>query len=802
MSTRITPQISDFSTKPLRVSSIVFTDSSVLSTSNFDFNFVNHINSSTITSPVNRTIVTPKNTNENVDLVLEPKGSGGILRSSNGDKRGEYSVDLQKNTQTTRVTEGNNSVITGGTNNYVKGDNSVVCGGVSNTVYSDNSNIAGGVNNNVNGLFSSINGGVDNNVIGDYSSINSGINNRITNNNSSILGGNNNLINKQNCYILGNNITTTEENYTYVDNLSAKDLISTKAIRFEDGTTQITAWLGTNNSVGFTPVQQGGGEGQGLNKIYIGYGGSKLKLQIDNINYSDTWPISILGNASTSTIASTANVALSALDYLHKSGGIVNGTTEFNNLIVKDSIAFNDGTVLSTSPRIQTTLDILGQQKGSEGYICASTTDKRVLLWGKSEWFNNGVGVWPPQNIPFEGNYLFNNNSTIKKIICGKNTVLVLLEDGTLWHCGNRKINNTVTSGTSQYSRIFKRILLNNDVNALIRDIDFVELGSVNISQFIVCVITNTNDLYIWGTNNSGCCGVQTNNQVSTPVKVNQFNSNVKQVSIKLTERDAIYIGNVSVITTNNQLWSAGCGKYYNLTNNLTSDSNIFVRARTNSTQFLQAVEIFDTGFNHIENFFIKGYDVLDNERLYVSGKNTYNTITNNKDNIYFEVVDDVYEPLEVKILCFVSTRSVFVIAKTGVYDESEYNLFNWGRILSGNTTSNNPIILDVVKPVKLTASVNRHEQNTLLIHTQDYKTYSIGTYSPGTFETSTTSSIVEINGDRAVDSVIICNSNGVNSVLTKTIHNDIFLTVLNGAYITSSENNINSLPIKITNYL
>jgi hypothetical protein len=55
--------------------------------------------------------------------------------------------------------------------------------------------------------------------------------------------------------------------------------------------------------VGFTPVQQGGGTGQGVNKIYIGWLGTLLGLQVDSTNFGSTWPIAITGNSATATTA-------------------------------------------------------------------------------------------------------------------------------------------------------------------------------------------------------------------------------------------------------------------------------------------------------------------------------------------------------------------------------------------------------------------------------------------------------------------------------------------------------------------
>lgn len=59
-------------------------------------------------------------------------------------------------------------------------------------------------------------------------------------------------------------------------------------------------------ALGFTPVQQGGGTGQGTQKIYIGYLGTQLGLQIDGNNFGGTWPIGITGNAATATNATAA----------------------------------------------------------------------------------------------------------------------------------------------------------------------------------------------------------------------------------------------------------------------------------------------------------------------------------------------------------------------------------------------------------------------------------------------------------------------------------------------------------------
>jgi DNA/RNA endonuclease YhcR with UshA esterase domain len=59
--------------------------------------------------------------------------------------------------------------------------------------------------------------------------------------------------------------------------------------------------------VGFTPVQQGGGTGQGSNKLYMGWTGSALALQVDSTNFGSTWPIGVTGNAATATTATNVS---------------------------------------------------------------------------------------------------------------------------------------------------------------------------------------------------------------------------------------------------------------------------------------------------------------------------------------------------------------------------------------------------------------------------------------------------------------------------------------------------------------
>jgi len=79
----------------------------------------------------------PVGSEQNIDFVISPKGTGALLGAvpdndrTGGDKRGPFAVDLQIGIrdQSTKVASGENSVIVGGRNNQASGEFSNVLGG-------------------------------------------------------------------------------------------------------------------------------------------------------------------------------------------------------------------------------------------------------------------------------------------------------------------------------------------------------------------------------------------------------------------------------------------------------------------------------------------------------------------------------------------------------------------------------------------------------------------------------------------------------------------------------------------------
>lgn len=131
--------------------------------------------------------------------------------------------------------------------------------------------------------------------------------------------------------------------------------------------TSITGSANYQTALGFTPVQQGGGTGQGANKVYIGWASSVLNLQVDATNFGSTWPIGISGTAAkASTLSQNGGTGLAmTFNYV----GQVSqptwlwGTNDGTNIAVWNPANFsvnyastagnfNNGAILSTGNQI------------------------------------------------------------------------------------------------------------------------------------------------------------------------------------------------------------------------------------------------------------------------------------------------------------------------------------------------------------------------------------------------------------------------------------------------------------------
>lgn len=159
-------------------------------------NFTDTLNSSTPNATVPVATFTATNAATDVDVVLHPKGLGGIAwdiadnASSGGNKRGQNAVDLQHSrTAAAQVASGNYSVIVGGQNNTSNNTGSVVIGGSTNQATGNTSFIGGGSNNAASNASSAVVGGQNNTASGTSSAVLGGTSNTVSAASSVALGG-------------------------------------------------------------------------------------------------------------------------------------------------------------------------------------------------------------------------------------------------------------------------------------------------------------------------------------------------------------------------------------------------------------------------------------------------------------------------------------------------------------------------------------------------------------------------------------------------------------------------------------
>ena len=106
------------------------------------------------------------------------------------------------------------SVISGGDFNTNRGDYSVIAGGCANTTAGKSSVVSGGHGNISDANFTFIGGGQNNRANGEH---------------SSVIGGHNNTTKEyKNTHIIGSNIEADRQDTTFVNNLSIKDIPTSK----------------------------------------------------------------------------------------------------------------------------------------------------------------------------------------------------------------------------------------------------------------------------------------------------------------------------------------------------------------------------------------------------------------------------------------------------------------------------------------------------------------------------------------------------------------------------------------------
>lgn len=179
---------------------------------------------------------TPNNAADNVDMILQPKGKGGIIAQepdgtiTGGNRRGDYAVDLQLlRFENTDVASGWYSVISGGRSNTAGYNYATVGGGYGNEADQESATVGGGYNNTANGQYSTVGGGYINIASGVRSTVGGGVANAALGNWSTVGGGDWNKASGKNSTVGGGYRNTAGGDYSFANGYrnTANDYVET-----------------------------------------------------------------------------------------------------------------------------------------------------------------------------------------------------------------------------------------------------------------------------------------------------------------------------------------------------------------------------------------------------------------------------------------------------------------------------------------------------------------------------------------------------------------------------------------------
>lgn len=162
-------------------------------------------------------------------------------------------------------------------------------------------------------------------------------------------------------------------------------------------------------ALGYTPVKQGGGTGQGTNAVYIGWLGSQLGLQVDVTNFGATWPIGISGNAATATSASSASTATTA-----STANALNSANYYTGKGFDGVTAGTDPSITALTPNNGTTGGIRLRSNATTGTAIMQVTNSGITAqWGYMSFTSAGGLTWSGDITAFSDERLKKNWRTV-----------------------------------------------------------------------------------------------------------------------------------------------------------------------------------------------------------------------------------------------------------------------------------------------------------------------------------------------------------------------------------------------------
>jgi hypothetical protein len=370
------------------------------------------------------------NAAEDVDVVLQPKGIGGILAQqpdgalAGGNNRGTNAVDLQMlRTANTQVASGDYSTVGGGQQNTASGDYSTVGGGQQNTASYPYATLGGGNINTASGHYSTLGGGFTNSANGTYSTLGGGRTNVASGFLSTLGGGLFNIASATKSIVAGGE-----------GNIASGELST-----IGGGSTNTAS--SNSSTVGGGIFNTASGDFSAVGGGFTNTAGGSYSFTVGNNNTAQSYGESVLGlfatvgsGTATSTVTTdrlfvvgngTADTRSNALTMLKNGNTTIGGSLSINGNGTDASVAFPTGR--GTNNQVLTT-------DGSGGTTWATPYTGLTNFTESNYTFNTKTGV----------KLLANNAATDVDVVLqpkGIGGILAQQPDGALAGGNNRGTN-------------------------------------------------------------------------------------------------------------------------------------------------------------------------------------------------------------------------------------------------------------------------------------------------------------------------------------------------------------------------
>jgi hypothetical protein len=367
----------------------------------------------------------------------------------------------------------------------------------------------------------------------------------------------------------------------------------------------LAALEGKEPTIGFTPIQQGGGTGQSNNKLYIGWSaGEELLLQVNTTNFGATWPINISKNAATASKLLTARTISLTGDATGSVSFDGSGNVSMTVTVVDDSHAHVIGNIDGLLAALEGKEPTIGFTPIQQGGGTGQSNNKLYIGWSAGEELllqvntTNFGATWPIN--------ISKNAATASKLLTARTISLTGDATGSVSFDGSGNVSMTVTVVDDSHAHVI------GNIDGLLAALEGKEptIGFTPIQQG-GGTGQNNNKLYIgWSAGEELLLQVNTTNFGATwPINISKNAATASKLqtarTISLTGEASGSVsfdgsGNVSITTTVQQASETVAGKAEIATQAETD-------AGTDNARFITALKL-KNGFaaSFVQNGYLK----------------------------------------------------------------------------------------------------------------------------------------------------------------------------------------------------